>query len=78
MAVPVLLPLPVAAPVYHYALPENIDQSAALPPGTFVEVPFARRTLYGVVWDPQSPLNHPPDSTITLRPIKQVLPLAGP
>ena len=77
MAVPVLLPLPVAAPVYHYALPENIDQSAALPPGTFVEVPFARRTLYGVVWDSQSPLNHPPDSSITLRPIKQVLPLPG-
>lgn len=45
--VPVLLPLPLAAP-YDYRVPDGMRVEA----GTYVEVPLGPRRLLGVVWGP--------------------------
>jgi primosomal protein N' (replication factor Y) (superfamily II helicase) len=44
--VPVLVPLPLDTP-FDYA----VDDGRALQPGDYVEVPFGRRQVIGVVWD---------------------------
>ncbi|WP_372617303.1 primosomal protein N' [Falsiroseomonas sp.] len=42
-----MLPLPLAAGTYDYALPAGLDA----PPGSFVVVPLGGRETVGVVWD---------------------------
>ncbi|MGG5822499.1 primosomal protein N' [Falsiroseomonas sp. HW251] len=60
----VLLPLPLQAGAYDYALPAGLDA----PPGSFVVVPLGPRESIGVVWDGE------PDPDLPARKVK---PIAG-
>ncbi len=52
--VPVLVPVPVEGP-FDY----RWQRAGEAVPGTYVEVPFGRRRLIGVVWDEASPQRSP-------------------
>lgn len=63
--VPVLVPVPLDGP-FDYRL----EQGSPPAPGTFVEVPFGRRRLVGVVWDERPPRALPEHR---LKPLGAVL-----
>ncbi len=57
-----MLPLPLDAGSYDYALPEEMEA----PPGSFVVVPLGPREMIGVVWDGD------PDPDLPARRLKPV------
>lgn len=66
--VQILLPLPFNE-AFSYACEEN----ARPPKGAFVEVPFGKRTLFGVVWETDNVKTDIDESKI--KPVGRVLPL---
>ncbi len=66
----VVLPLPLSS-AYDYVLPSHLSSPAAVPVGSFVEVPLGARFVVGVVWDSST---EAPVEAHRLKPVRAVLP----